>query len=114
MGNTGLIRSTVDGVVIALCADYGRRKRAIEQRNVCRRTDTELRYLNARIFDAVAEVVGTPLAEHFINDIGGRIGYANTRLDCMSEVTYKNLKKQARELIAVRLHLIDQNFSIPQ
>ena len=66
MGNTSLISPTVDGVVVALCADYGRRKRAIEERGICRRTDTELRYLNARIYDAVAEVVGEPLAEQFI------------------------------------------------
>jgi hypothetical protein len=107
MGDTRITSPTVDGVVVALCADYGRRKRAIEERGICRRTDTELRYLNARIYDAVAEVVGEPLAEQFIKDIGGRIGYANTKLDCMSEVTYKNMKKRARELIAVRLHLID-------
>lgn len=107
MGNTNLTSPTVDGVVVALCADYTRRKRAIEAREVSRRTDTELRYLNARIFDAVAEVVGEPLAELVIKDIGGRVGYANTKLDCMSEVTYKNMKKRARELIAVRLHLID-------
>lgn len=107
MGNTRMISPTVDGVVVALCADYTRRKHAIEEKRICRRTDTELRYLNAKIFDAVAEVVGEPLAEQFIKDIGCRIGYANTKLDCMSEVTYKNMKKQARELIAVRLHLVD-------
>ena len=107
MGNTGLISPSVDKIVVALCADYGRRKRAIAEKCVCRRTDTELRYLTARIYDAVAEVVGVPLAEHFIKDIGHCLGYANTQLDCMSEVTYKNLKKQARELIAVRLHLVD-------
>jgi superfamily II DNA or RNA helicase len=50
---------------------------------------------------------GRDFTEQFIKDIGCRIGYANTKLDCMSEVTYKNLKKQARELIAVRLHLVD-------
>lgn len=104
---TGRIESTLDALVIALCLDYGRRQKAIEERSAARRTETEFRYLNFKIFDAVAEVVGERFAEIYIYEIGRKTGYAKTEIDCVSEVTYKNYKRMARDNIAKKLHLTD-------
>jgi hypothetical protein len=101
------IRNSVDEVVIALCLDYERRQRAIEQRSATRRTETEFRYYNFKIFDAAAEVVGEAKADIYINEIGNRIGYAKSSLDCLSEVTYKKYKRKAMDNIAKKLHLCD-------
>lgn len=101
------IESTLDTLVIALCLDYGRREEAILAKSVSRRTDTEFRYYNFKIFDAAAEIVGERFATIYINDIGRRVGYAKTELNCVSEVTYKGYKRMIKDNIAKKLHLCD-------
>lgn len=93
--------------MIALCLDYRRRQEAIEKREVSRRTDTEYRYYNFKIFDAAAEIVGERFAARYIDEIGRRVGYAKTDIDCVSEVTYKSYKRRIKDNIARRLHLCD-------
>ena len=105
--HNGRIAESLDALVTALCLDYGRRQRAIEERSAARRTETEFRYLNFKIYDAVAEVVGEPLAEAYIYEIGNKTGYAKSKIDCLSEVTYKSYKRMARDNIAKKLHLTD-------
>ena len=102
-----LNESTVDTLVIALCLDYFRRREAIEKGSVTKRTDTEFRYLNFKIFDATAEISGEDDAEVFIEEIGMRLGYAKTKLDNVSEVTYKDYKRLIKDNIAKKLHLVD-------
>lgn len=99
--------NTLDALVVALCRDYVRREVAISNRAVSKRTDTEYRYLNFRIFEAAAEIVGERLAYAYICEIGGMVGYAKSEIDCMSEGTYKTYKRLIIENIAKRLHLSD-------
>lgn len=99
--------NTLDELVIALCRDYARRDRAIAERSARKRTDTEYRYYNFKIFDAVAEIVGERYAEAYINDIGRRVGYAKTELYFVSEVTYKKYKRMIMDNVAKKLHLCD-------
>ena len=101
------IKDTLDVLVCALCLDYGRRQRAIEERMVTKRTDTEFRYYNFKIFDAAAEIVGERDADVYINEIGRKIGYAKTSLEYVSEATYKKYKQLIKENIAKKLHLRD-------
>ena len=101
------VESTLDTLVIALCLDYSRRKEAIEARSIAKRTDTEFRYYNFKIFDATAEIVGWRMAEKYIDEIGNRVGYAKTNIDGVSEVTYKNYKRLIKNNIAKKLHLRD-------
>ena len=103
----GNIESTLDALVIALCLDYDRRRKAIEDRCATKRTDTEYRYLNFKIYDAVAEIVGERYAEIYINEIGRKIGYAKSDDLTVSEVTYKKYKRLAKDNIAKKLHLTD-------
>ena len=103
----GRIDRLIADIVIALCADFFRRRTAIEEKSVSHRTDTEYRYLNFKIHDACAGVVGEELCDSFIRFIGGRIGYAKCDLDIMSEVTYKRYKHRATVAIALSLHLVD-------
>ncbi len=84
-----------------------RRKRVIEKRCATKRTDTEYRYLNFKIYEAAAEIVGEGLAELYILEIGKKIGYAKTKDESISEVTYKKYKYLTKENIAKKLHLID-------
>ena len=98
---------SLDFLIVALCADYERRKGVIENRSAERRVDTEFRYLNFRIFDAAAEIAGEEDAEGFIQDIGERIGYAKSELWHLSEGTYKDYKRCIKDNIAKKLHLID-------
>ena len=98
---------TLDALVVALCLDYDRRADAIARSSASHRTDTEYRYLNFKIFDAVAEISGDLLASAYINEIGRHIGYAKSEIDSVSEVTYKNYKRLMKENIAKKLHLVD-------
>ncbi len=105
----GRLEKCIDTLVSALCADYERRARAIEGRSASLRVDTEFRYLNFKIYDAVAECVGEDICEIFIREIGLHTGYANSALNCMCESSYKEYKRRAKRAIAESLHLIDKN-----
>ena len=98
--------NSLDRLIVALCLDYKRRREIIEARTASRRTDTELRYYNFKLYDAVAEIVGERFAEGYIDEIGRNIGYAKSALYCFSEVTYKEYKRRAMDNIAKRLHLL--------
>ena len=98
---------SLDLLVTALCYDFPRREKAIREGLLSRRTLTEFRYLNFKILDAVGEVVEEPFIRIYINEIGENIGYANTKLDMLSEVAYKQRKKEVKENIAKKLHLED-------
>ena len=91
-------------LVVAMCRDYFRRKRIIGEGSVKRRIDTELRYLNYKIYDAAVEVVGEDEAEVFIKEIGEKIGYAGTA-SAFSESTYKSKKSELKVRIAENLYL---------
>ena len=99
------INDTLDELIVALCRDYQRRKKIIEERSAPRRVDTELRYLNFLSYDAAVGEVGEELAEIFIEEIGYKIGYAKSRVEDMSEVTYKKFKQKVKAAIAKALHL---------
>ena len=101
------LKNSLEVLVSALCLDYARRAKAIEERMVTKRTDTEFRYYNFKIYDAAAEIVGERFAEIYIYEIGMRIGYAKTEISCISESAYKNYKKLIKENIAKKLHLCD-------
>ena len=96
---------SLDLLIVALCADYQRRKEVIENRSAQRRVDTEFRYLNFKIYDAVSEIVGEELAELFIYEIGNRVGYAKSEVESMSESTYKIYKKRVKDNLSVKLYL---------
>ena len=103
----GNVENSLDALVRALCFDYSRRERAISERSVSHRTDTEFRYYNFKIFDAAAEVVGEAYAEIYIKEIGDRCGYAKSEIYPISEVTYKQRKRYVMDNIAKKLHLCD-------
>jgi hypothetical protein len=98
---------TLDVLVRALCLDYSRRERAISEKSVSHRTDTEFRYYNFKIFDAAAEVVGEMDAELYIKEIGEKCGYAKSEFFIISEGTYKLRKRAVMDNIAKKLHLSD-------
>ena len=104
MQNKNVI-NTLDLLVRALCADYGRREEIILKGTAERRVDNELRYLNFKIFDSISEVVGERHADIFISEIGKSIGYARSGVDCMSEGMYKKYKALVKSNIAKRLYL---------
>ena len=101
------IENGLDLLITALCLDYHRREKGIEEKSASKRVDTEFRYYNFKIFDAAAEIVGFDLAETYIKEIGTRTGYANSKLDFESEVTYKRMKQMVKRNIAIKLHLCD-------
>jgi len=97
---------TLDNLVKALCADYGRREKIIMNRDAERRVDNEMRYLNFKIFDAVSEIVGEARAPMFISEIAGSVGYAKSSVDCMGEGMYKRYKSLVKKNIAKKLYLV--------
>lgn len=97
---------SLDKLIGAMCLDYKRRSYAIEENKMEKRTLMEYRYLNYKIFVAVAEIVGEVNAELFINEIGEHIGYAKSKSD-MCETVYKNSKQLCKIAIARKLRLID-------
>ena len=98
---------TVDQLVVALCADYERRRRAINERCVSHRTEMEYRYLNFKVFSGAEEIVGASDALCMIEEIGARRGYAKSKLYYYSETSYKVKKQQIKRSIAKKLHLVD-------
>lgn len=98
---------SLDALVRALCRDFSRRTAALERGGATRRTLAELRYLNIIIADAAAEIVGERAAPLYISEIGDEVGYAKSRVDDVSEVTYKRYKQLVKANIAKRLHLDD-------
>ena len=98
---------SLDVLIVALCRDFPRRAEAIKKGNGARRTLTEYRYLNFKIFEAVSEVVERPFVMPFIMEIGENIGYANSKIGELSERAYKTRKKLVKENIAKKLHLSD-------
>ncbi len=101
---------TLDGLCVALCADFRRRASVIAEQKASRRTIYEYRYLNDRIFSATLSLVGErELAHRYIEEIGNKIGYANSAFaDEISEVTYKRRKMEIKRRILVSLHLQDE------
>ena len=61
--------------------------------------------LNFKIFDAVAEIVGEARARQFIEEIGNSKGYAKSKIEYISEGTYKRYKWLIRKNIAKRMYL---------
>lgn len=101
-----LKEETLDNLIIALCRDYSRRKNLIEEGMLGKRSLVEFRYLNIKIYDAVAEIVGDGLTEIYIEELGKNVGYAKSEvMDLMSEATYKKYKLLAKENISKKLHL---------
>ena len=96
---------TADALVVALCADYERRKRALSEGVLPHATEMEYKYLNYKIFDAAAETVGERVAELYVTEIGERTGYAASEIGAVSETTYKLHKSRVKAAIARKLHL---------
>ena len=95
----------VDRLVVALCADYFRRKRIVERGGAPYTVIMECRYLNYRILDAACQIVDASDAESFIREIGEGVGYADSIISRLSESTYKIKKKEVKRSIAKRLSL---------
>lgn len=110
MGNGNTVKErvgTLDALVCALCKDYERRRRAMSTPGISFRTAAELRYINFKIHDAVAEIVGEEDADVYIKEIGEHIGYAYSDVPDICERTYKTRKRAAITNIAKKLHLTD-------
>ena len=105
MSDEKVMPKDTDRLVVALCADYFRRKRLIERRTATYTVIMECRYLNYRIFDAAASIVDIETAELFIREIGEETGYAKSAVINMSESVYKLRKKEVKRAIAKRLSL---------
>ena len=101
-----LMPAATDRLVVALCADYFRRKRLIERKQATYTVIMECRYLNYRIFDAACSVVGSALAETFIREIGEATGYSESAVSELSESAYKRKKREVKCAIAKRLSLL--------
>lgn len=98
---------TLDAIIVALCKDYARREEALLLGECSRRTAMEYRYINARLYEAATEVVGICDGVTYIHEIGDRTGYARSKIDYVSESTYKLMKKEVKKRIARKLHLAD-------
>lgn len=99
-------RDTLDELVVAFCADYERRKSCVLDGSVGARCSMEYEYINHRIWEGAAEVVGAGYAELYINEIGSKTGYANSKHTAATESTYKLEKKEVKQNIARKLHLV--------
>lgn len=102
-----LLDPGVDAIVVALCADYARRDRALAERSVGHGAEMEYKYLNYKMFDAAAEVVGVDDAVTIIREIGTRVGYAKCENYDVSERIYKERKREVKLSIARKLRLCD-------
>ena len=103
---TDVCPATLDRLIVAFCADYSRRSCAVAENSVSMRTEMEYKYLNHRIFEGAAEIVGSRLAELFIDEIGRNVGYVNSAHPASCEASYKSEKRAVKLSIARKLHLL--------
>ncbi len=96
---------SLDALIVALCHDYRRRAEIIKAGSRSVRTLLEMEYLNARIYNAAAELTGDELADIYIEEIGEGVGYAKSRDSDASETSYKLHKMAIKENIAKSLYL---------
>ncbi len=97
---------SLEGLIVAMCADFDRRQKAIEEKALPKRVLMEYKFLNLRILEGAMEAVGINEAKQFIDDIGARRGYAKSPIDGFSEPVYKMKKAKAKISIAKKLSLI--------
>ena len=97
---------SLDGVIVALCKDYSRRKESQSAAQYSKRTLMEYDYIDSILERATAEIVGVTDAQAMIGEIGDRIGYAYSSIEDMSESTYKNMKREVKMNIAKKLHML--------
>ncbi len=102
-----LIPDTLGAVVRALCLDYPRRRKIIENHTAAGRVENEMKYYNYKIYDAVAEIIDEKMAEDMICDIGEKRGYIHSNITSICESTYKIRKQEAVYSIARGLYLIN-------
>lgn len=102
-----MMNATLDLLIVALCRDFERRRCAIEGALFGKRTLMEYRYINCKMLDAAAEIVGEHQARRFISEIGNRVGYAKCSDSYMSEAAYKRYKAEVKRNIALKLHLTE-------
>ncbi|MBQ7387494.1 MAG: hypothetical protein IJW03_04955 [Clostridia bacterium] len=107
MGKKIFLEPGVDAIVVALCADYERRYTVLRDGGVGHGVEMEYKYLNYKMFDAAAEVVGESSAETVISEIGTRVGYAKCENADVSERIYKERKREVKINIARKLRLCD-------
>ena len=100
-----IMPKATDKLIVALCADYFRRKRLVDRKLASYTVIMECRYLNYRILDAACSIVGCNNAEKFIREIGEGIGYAESCMEEISESVYKEKKREVKWAIARRLSL---------
>ena len=99
------VGDSFDMLIVALCADFDRRDRALSDGGLAKRVEMEYRYYNYKIYNAAKEIVGSD-ARTYINDIGCRRGYAHSSAEEVSDTTYKRRKSEGFGNIARALHLI--------
>lgn len=97
---------TLDGVIVALCKDYCRRRESGSGIGYSKRTMMEYDYINSILTRAAAEIVGEGDADVMLAEIGDRIGYAYSAIEAVSESTYKTMKKEVKLNIAKKLHML--------
>ena len=107
MPDGSLMDKSLGALVVAICADFDRRERAIKEKKLPMKVLMEYKYLNLRILEGVMEVVGIENAPTYIREIGERCGYANSKIAEISEYNYKRLKNAAKRAIARKLALIN-------
>ena len=93
---------SLNKLIEALCRDFERRERSMEGDFCSKRTAAEYQYYNYRMLEGAMEIVGPALLE-----IGSRVGYTRSKVDCMSESMYKIKKLECKINMAKKLHLID-------
>lgn len=102
------VPESAEALAAALCADYFRRERAIEEGTEPLRVRMEYEYLNRKIYTAAREICEKEEdALGFIEEIGAKRGYAKSRFT-VSEKTYKVKKREVKLNILRRLYLLDE------
>lgn len=93
-------------VVVALCADYDRRERALRCHSATPDVLSLYETLNRGIDRAIAEICEARICTDMRRDIGAKRGARRTPLYFMSEGTYKRRKRDTQHRIAETLHLL--------
>ena len=94
-------------VVVTLCADYDRRKKAIAVGNIDAVHLEYYKLLNETIDKSIEETVDVGIRKQMLKDIAERVGHKKSMcLHYISPVTYKAQKREAIYFIAKNLQLI--------
>ncbi len=102
----GRIPDEVEKIIIAICNDYPRRKRALDRGEAHGQTKRYFLRLNNAIDEALSEECDEWVRQDMLTDIAENRGFRKTRSCYLTQRGYYDSKRRVKHALARKLHLL--------